>query len=177
MKQTNKPFIIIIDGPMGAGKTTIAKLIHQKIHGIAHIGLDRTKFFVSHFNRTPEENAIAGAIVFEMYKTYLKNGVSVLLEQGFKHQKLLTPYLSFAKRMNFPIFIFQIEANPKLLLERLALRPKPEAAKRKVSKVRMIANIKSYFENKYQNAIIVSSENQSPEQIANHILKLIKKSQ
>lgn len=175
MKQTSKPFIIVIDGPMGAGKSTVAKLIHQKIPGIAHIGLDRTKFFVSHFNRTPEENAIAGAVVLEMYKTYLKNGVSVLLEQGFKHRKLLTPYLSFAKKMNLSVLIFQIEASPELLLERLALRPKPEAAKRKVSKARMIANIKSYFENKHQDAIIISSENQSPEQIASQILKLIKK--
>ena len=168
------PQLIVIDGPMGAGKTTVAKLLHKKLISSAHIGHDRTKFFVSGFDRTPKENAIAGAVVLAMCSTYLKHGVSVILEQGHKRGELMRPYLRLAKRMKVLVHVFQIEAKPETLLRRLAERPTPSEAKSKVSKKRMIENIDSYYENKYPHAIVISSENLSPTQVTGRIFKLIR---
>jgi uridine kinase len=45
-----KPFLIIIDGPMGAGKSTVARLLQEKI-GVktALISLDVLKRIVSDY--------------------------------------------------------------------------------------------------------------------------------
>jgi len=43
MKSKNKLFLILIDGPMGAGKTTASKLLHKKLLGTARVPLDEIK--------------------------------------------------------------------------------------------------------------------------------------
>ena len=58
-----RQFLALVTGPMGAGKTTTANLVHARLPGVALIGRDRIKWFVSHFDRTPEENRIAMAVL------------------------------------------------------------------------------------------------------------------
>ncbi len=121
-----KPIFIIIDGPMGAGKTTVGKILHHELKGFAKVGLDIVKWFVSDFSRTPDENRVAGKIVLAMCDTYLQNNTSVILENGFKTQELMSPYLHLAKSLEITCYIYQIEAPRDILIERLSLRPKPE---------------------------------------------------
>ena len=46
-----KLFLILIDGPMGSGKTTISQILHSKLKRTAYIGLDRVKRFISDFKK------------------------------------------------------------------------------------------------------------------------------
>ncbi len=80
MIYSRQKFVLVIDGLMGSGKTTVSALLHKKLKRTAHIGLDRVKWFVSDFKRTPEENEIARNIVLAMMKEYLKHDISVIVE-------------------------------------------------------------------------------------------------
>ena len=77
MKQ---PFLLIIDGMTGAGKTTVSKSLSENIPRVAIIGMDKVKRFISDFERCERDNKIARDIVFEMTKKYLDNNISVIVE-------------------------------------------------------------------------------------------------
>ncbi len=87
---------------MGAGKTTVTKLLLENVNNVAHIGLDRIKWLVSGFRRTRVQNQMTREIVLAMAKEYLKQGVSVIIEQGMK-QEQITVYKKLAKtaKVNF----------------------------------------------------------------------------
>src|SRR3989304_5550709 len=90
---------IVIDGPMGSGKTTVAGLMHPKLKRTALVGVDRIKWFVSDFRRTKKDNAVAREALLAMCEAYLKNGIDILLAQGFVNQGGMAPFLKLAKRM------------------------------------------------------------------------------
>ena len=60
----NKPFLIIIDGMTGSGKTTVSNMLSKNIPRLAIIGMDKVKRFISDFERGEKDNAIAKDIVF-----------------------------------------------------------------------------------------------------------------
>src|SRR3989338_1424432 len=98
MNNIRKKFFVVIDGPMGAGKTTVAKLLHQKIKRTALLGIDRVKWTVSDFSRSSKDNAMTADVVLAMCKEYLKHGLNIILDQGFMRKEFLNPYLQLAKK-------------------------------------------------------------------------------
>ena len=166
-----KQFFAIIDGPMGGGKTTVAKLLRNKLSRTAIIGKDRIKWFVSDFDRAPKDVAMTDRVVRAMCKEYIKNGLNIILDEGFMEKRCVLPYIELAKDNEMRLFMYQIEAPRKILLARLSRRPKAEAAKTKVSQAKSLRNITRYFKNKNGGAIIFNSTVLTPRQIANRIAR------
>ncbi|MBI4185873.1 AAA family ATPase [Candidatus Berkelbacteria bacterium] len=166
-----KKFFVVIDGPMGAGKTTVAKLLHQKFKRTALLGIDRVKWAVSDFTRSSEDNAMTADVVLAMGREYLKHGLNIILDQGFMRKEFLHPYIQLAKKEKAHLLIYQLEAPRDILLGRITSRPKPDSAKRKVSKTKTLKNIRTYFENKYAKAQIIDSSTLTPKQIVDMISK------
>ena len=166
-----QPFLAVITGPMGAGKTTVAKIVHEKMPGLALVGRDKIKWFVSHFNRTEEQNKVAKAVLLVMVHEYLKQGVSVLVDEGMMRPGAMDPFIAVAQESKVPFFVFQIEAPREVLLERLAQRPMPLAAKEPVSPDRIAANIDNYYANKYEApTLVLDSSKVSTEDVVHQIM-------
>ena len=169
----DKPFLILIDGPMGSGKTTVSQLLHKKLKRTSHIGLDRIKRYISDFKRNPKDNEISRNIVFAMTDAYLKQGINVIVEQGMRDTHI-NAFKKIAKKNKIKCFIYQLDAPKKLLFERVhkrtALLGKP-----KTSTARIERNYKIHLANKYKHMNIFNSEKLNPEQIAKLILKDLKK--
>ncbi|MSR70535.1 hypothetical protein EXS62_00640, partial [Candidatus Kaiserbacteria bacterium] len=92
-----KPIIILIEGPMGSGKSTIGALIHKKLKRTALLSTDRVKRFVSDFKRGQRDNKIAAKIIFVMAEQYLKLGISLVVAQAFWKKAYIQPYKALAK--------------------------------------------------------------------------------
>jgi len=171
-----KKFIMIIDGPMGAGKTTITKLLHERIKNVAHIGLDRIKWFVSGFRRTRPQNAMTREVVMAMAKEYLKQGVNVIIEQGMK-QEQITQYKKIAKDFKAKFLMYKLEAPKEVLLKRVAARI-PTPGRIKVSPARVLRNYRlfnQFNKDKHNEATVFETERLAPEQVVAFIVKDIKK--
>lgn len=80
------PFLILIDGPMGSGKTTTSKLLNQKLPDTARVALPDIKRLVPNFREYPETLRIIREVMFVMIDKYLENGVSVIVEQITKSE-------------------------------------------------------------------------------------------
>lgn len=169
-----KQFLAIIDGPMGSGKTTIAKLVHEQIENVALIGLDQIKWTLSGFDRTPEQNRMTGKVVQAMAKTYLQNGASILLDEGFGKAEVMQPYLDLAAELSIPVFVFQLEAPDDVLLARLEKRPAPEQSRTPMPIDRTLRNISAHHDGKYQQAKTFDSTQLSPDEIAEKIVEELK---
>lgn len=166
-----KQSLIIIDGPMGSGKTTIGKMLHQHLPRTAIMSTDAIKFFISDFERGERDNAIAAAVLIQMCKEYVQQGISLLLPQGFWKKEYLEPYKKIAQDHNLRFFIYQLEAPKELLLERIAQRPVPALAKTPVPQERIVKNLATWEEHRYHEGKIFNTAEMTPEQVVKEILK------
>lgn len=163
--------LIIIDGPMGSGKTTVGKLLHAHLKRTVILSTDAIKFFISDFERGERDNAISAAVLMQMCKEYIKHDISILLPQGFWKREYLEPYLKLAEQNNLKLFVYQLEGPRELLLERIRNRPKPELAKTQVPEDRIIKNLETWEENRYRLGKVFNVGELSSEQIAQLILE------
>ena len=78
--------VIIISGPMGAGKSTIAKLLHEKMPKNSLLSIDKIKRTISDY-KSGDKNQIRLSfdICMAMASIYIKKRVI----EYFSHQKSL----------------------------------------------------------------------------------------
>src|SRR3989344_6878236 len=110
------PFILIIDGMTGAGKSSVSKLLSKKLPRTAVIGMDKVKLFISDFERNERDNGIARNIIREMTKIYLDNEISVIIEQPIKSEEV-NIYESMAEAYSMPIYKTQLFTTPELAMQ------------------------------------------------------------
>ncbi len=170
----NKPFFVIIDGPMGSGKTTVTKLLQDKLPRTAFLGTDKIKWFLSGFDRTSSaDKEVSRAVTLGMCKEYLSRGFNVVLDQGFREKAWAMPFLKLAKKEGVRLMVYRLDASDEVLLERVAARPKPEHVQAKASRVYAVGNIQSHRDQGYSGpeVIHVDTAKLAPEKIARFIRK------
>ena len=162
-------FLVIIDGPMGSGKTTIGKILHSKLKRTAVISNDKIKFFISDFERGERDNAITGAVLQQMCREYIKQGINIVLQQGFWKKEYVNPYIQLAKDNNIKLFIYQLEAPREVLLERIENRSSQTT--NPVPQERIDQNLDSWELNRYKSEKTFNTSQLNPEDIADLILE------
>lgn len=166
-----KNFLVLIDGPMGSGKTTIGKILHSKLKRTAILSTDAIKFFISDFERGERDNAISAAVLMQMCKEYIRQEINIVLPQGFWKKEFIDPYMQFADENNLALFVYQLEAPKEMLLKRISNRPKPAQAKTPVPVERILKNLETWESSRYEMGKVFDTATQSAEEIADCILQ------
>jgi len=166
---------ILINGPMGSGKSTIAKLLKGKLKRTAVFGGDEIKWFVSDFKRSKKDNLISKKVVYRMCDEYLKNDIDVLLAQGFYSVDNADELLRLAKKHKCNSRFYHLTAPRKVLLDRLSKRKQARDATKPIPRTRIIRNLRNHEKISYSNATIIDTSEMQPSEVVEFILKDIKK--
>ena len=169
-----KPFLIIIDGPIGSGKTTVSELLHKKLRKTALISLDKIKRLVSDYKPMHKYHQLASEVGKAMVKEYLKNGWNVIIEKAFTREKFIKKYLNFNKNKGIRVFVYQIMIPFDIAIKRVRQREKFRNQISKLSTNRIKRNYRHYDSYGYKKAKIFDSLKLKPEKIAAEILKEVK---
>lgn len=165
-----KKFLILIDGPMGSGKTTTSKLLNQKLPECARIALPDVKRLVPNFKENEKTLALIREIMRVMIEKYLENGVSVIVEQitnanGFESLKQI------AKKYGTDFYGFRLTAPKDIRLNRVYARTKEmmgvsELPKSKIEELNgyFEPNDQFYMDNPISEVELIDTESLDPEQ-------------
>jgi predicted kinase len=164
-----KQFVIILEGPMGSGKTTISSLLHSKLPRTALLGMDKIKWFLSDFQRV-EDYDLVSRVMLGMCKTFLEQGCNLLIEQAFWKKEYVQPYIDLTNEFKADLHFYQLEAPEDVLKKRAQGRPNTPQ-KPPVTTGRIDENLKKWQENRYEFGKNIDTEKLSPEEVVQLILQ------
>lgn len=120
-----KPYLLVVTGRPGSGKTTFAKELGNKIF-MPVISRDQIKegyvqtFGKSHADLPDDANKIATDIFFDTIMNMLTNNISLIAEAAFQHKvwaSMLEKYTSMAR-----VYLMICKVDDKVALERIIRR-------------------------------------------------------
>lgn len=164
-------FIIILDGPMGAGKSTVGALLHSRLRRTALVHLDKIKWFISDFRRSKKDNAITKAVLMKMWEEYLRQGINLIIPQGFgKKIRPLTPVLRLSTKWGARVYLYHLNASKEILLRRIQGRPTPGMARTPIAQSRVQKNIRTWRRDRYSHGKEFATHSMNPQTVVREIL-------
>ena len=166
----NKLRFILLNGPIGSGKSTIANLLKSKLKRTAILSVEDIRQLISDFKYNKEDYLLTWKIIYSMCDEYFKNGISVLLEQSYCSKDNVNQFLHLAKKHKCVIGFYHLYAPRSILLERINQRKKDY----KTSKAQIISNIKKHEQMTYPDATVIDTSEMKPAEVAKLILNDLK---
>lgn len=170
-------FILIINGPIGSGKTWAVNLIMDRYKKIFRLSANKIKFLISDY--TPDrDRKLVQECLMSIADKLVSSGMSLITEGGSVRQGDLNHELEdLGKKHNIKVIYVNIEAPLEILKKRFAERV--QTSKERGSKLSVtdeegfIQRYDAYMALKDPNWPTFDSSILSPEEIAEGIMKLV----
>ncbi len=164
------PFLLLLDGMTGSGKTTTSELLAKQIPRLATIGIDRVKLFLSDFERGDRDNDIARDIILSMTQIYFDNNISVIVDQPIRTREI-NVYEAIAKKYSVPIYKIQLVTSPENAFKRIVNRMKTWT--NPTSEEQVKKNISFFKSKKDMGFTQIDTTALQPNQVAEQIIELL----
>lgn len=165
-------FVVVIHGPMGAGKTALADLLHDEIADTAHFGADHIKRFVSDFRNVPSHTQVAKNMVPVMAEGYLKQGINLILEQAFTADEINSTEL-ISQKFSAKFYVYGLDADRETLKKRIIQRTQ-RLGKPEISLDHINRSYDEYMQHRYVGGVSFDANKTSLREMADKILADLK---
>lgn len=165
----NRLNFILLNGPMGSGKSTIKNLLRRDLIRTAILSIENVRSLISDFKPSSGDHELAWKIIHRMCDEYFKNGISVLLEQTVASEEIVNRFLRLAHKNKCNIVFYNLRTPKHVLLQRIKNRTKDRTA----TKSLIMSNIKKHEDIAYRRASVIDTSKVSAKEIAQQILKEI----
>lgn len=172
MYKREKPFVVAILGPAGAGKSTLAEILKNDLINTAHVSTDHIKRYISQFREVESHNEVSRNVTGAMIAEYLKNDINTIVDQGMSTEQV-EKLEQIAKNHNADFFVYRIEAHPNIRTTRITERQE-RVGQPMMSQETMDILSKIYQENTYIATNTFDSGELTTREIADLILKDLK---
>ena len=169
MYTRDKLFMVVLIGPAGAGKTTLAEFLKNNLSYSAHVSSDNIKRFISQFREIDSHNRVSFNVALAMANEYLNNRVSVIFDKNMSSEDV-QKLKDIADKHTIDFFLYRIEAHPDLRTQRIAERT-AKTNKPMMSKEGMDKLSKRYEENSYPGNAVFDSGKLTIEDMAEKVFR------
>ncbi|HRH31537.1 MAG TPA: AAA family ATPase [Candidatus Paceibacterota bacterium] len=172
-----KKFLLVLNGPMCAGKSTIANIFLAR-DNVFRGSSDRIKWLISNYSAdNPEHRTIAKKITLAAIESAMESGLSVVVDGGFGDHR--AAYKAMAAKNGHAYVSVNIEAPLNILEQRFLERV--ESAKQKEDKKISVDTLEGFHsryawyldKNKDTEAAVLDSSKLSTTEIAAEIENMI----
>ena len=111
-------YIILLDGSKGAGKSTTASLLREKISDNILLSLDEIRRSIPNAIATAEYNQLAYDKLLQQAESSIKEGKNIIIDCGLTEQKLQV-LEEMVERMQVPLHKYFLEAPYDVLIQRV----------------------------------------------------------
>jgi adenylate kinase family enzyme len=176
------PFILLINGPQCAGKSTVAELLLNSYPNLFHITGDKIKWLISDYAQSKQkysESDVINKMLYKLSESAIVEGFSLLIETNIGLMKSWIPkYKALADSNEFVYLELNIEAPYDVLKERFEKRAQSAKAQGSKISVTKVDDMKLRFDGyqKYKNSSVptLDSYRMSSEEILNQIVEKLK---
>jgi|CXWL01.1.fsa_nt_gi cytidylate kinase len=159
-----KNVAIIIRGPAGVGKSTVANLLHSKIPNSAKIDVDLIKRMISEDSSVIRTN-IAHSVSFSFAKELINNHYNIIIEEVFRDDHYFDVRKVFVES-DYKCVTFFLSASLETLIQRDSDRKTKTKGKETISNLN-----KEILPRK--NEIVINTEQLSIEEVVHNIMEEI----
>lgn len=175
--------VIILYGPMAAGKLTIAKLLSKRLgYKLSHNHLINDLVWSIYERNTMEGNQFIEELRFKFFEEVAKSGINMVTTHAYAHDFVSMTGLSdpeYMKKLeaifeenNTNVHFVQLKANKQKLLERIDHPSRSEFNKLTDKKIMQDLLDSKDFETPapVKNTITIDNSNLTPEETVSEIL-------
>lgn len=174
-----QPFLIFIDGPMGSGKTTTTKLLNAHLPDTARVAFPDIKRLIPNYKENQKTIPIIKEVMLAMIGTYLKHGVSVIVEQVTKVEGI-QQLQACADQHGASCFLFRMQAPKTVRWQRVVERTREMMNVAEMPDTKL-KELEAYFEpnhvfyeaNPSPTSIAIDSHLNDPEKVIEIINTLV----
>lgn len=137
---------------MGVGKTSLSKLLQERLKRTAFLSYDQIKWFVSDFKSSDQDFDLTFRVEKAMIKEYLLSGINVVLDKAFSSASLIDELKLLAEGLGAKVYVYQLESNLELAIKRVQSRPHSKRLIGPPTKEQIEQSHSRYLDNKYSEA-------------------------
>jgi predicted kinase len=111
--------LILINGPAGIGKSTIAQKVHPALPLSFLLDIDAQRRYISGYREHRKESGeLVIKLSLAMVEDYLQNGHDVVIDKFLTDAKISESFLELGRKYNATVFEFVLNADKETLIAR-----------------------------------------------------------
>jgi len=174
--------LILINGPAGVGKTTVAKKLWNMIPMSFLLDLDEQRACISEYREYRKESGIlsfdialaAAEACFKRGSGFISGKGMLDLIEGGRDKNVLDIFIDLGKKYNAEIFEIILWAEQKTVIERAEKRGYETKIWHSVERVSKEWENMDIFKNKRKNATVVDTNNLSVDEVFDKVRKIVR---